>query len=637
MANIVDGISGSLNKVSSGMASVSAGVGKVSSIAQGVNSALGGGLGKASDLLGGISDAASCVAGNLGALGGIGGMIDSVMDLFDDAKDAVEGIMDAFEDVPKLLESRFVGGPKDILAVADVYEITENAIRTRASELVDGVLGKLLSLAKIPMDIFDDCFKPIIDFFKALFDFLKAKILNYLGKLPSGISENIGDIVIDENLLGYAELDLFWNYADDVIYVPPGGVGTYQAVTTLLNSNLTSNTQNPLAAALDRTAETAVYSQLVKDMLKQGYVAPLPDVLATLSSDTVRANVATEVFPNAINPRQTPGPDGRTVLTEPSDTFTVPSTEVLINRPDEWMSEAFQEPQPDPTLYPDFNVITDQIQQVYQPTQPPITPAIVTDEWLQYRYLDPALINPLTGLPLEPEDPNTVTVGDYINQVNQTGNSSSTTGGVFIPTISNTMFSANSSNVDNAVNTAYSDLPSAAYQSLVSPINSANLPLTDRELRAVSLAEIPGIRDTHTILDLTNHTTSWESGGDWSYAAIEELLRHTDPAYLLSRYPGLIQMLLYYYKLPKVEYTLTEEYTRFTSLLSRIREIWYRTTRATQEVGWLVYLSYASVDAVHLFTATPESEIRDEVLVASSHQLNNIPMLLKAQYPLAAI
>lgn|SRR5690554_1374154 len=48
--------------------------------------------------------------------------------------------------MPKLAESRFVTGPRDELAVVDVYEVTENAVRNRAESLLDDLTNRLAPL-----------------------------------------------------------------------------------------------------------------------------------------------------------------------------------------------------------------------------------------------------------------------------------------------------------------------------------------------------------------------------------------------------------------------------------------------------------------------------------------------------------
>jgi hypothetical protein len=670
MGNIVDSISSTASKASGALS-------KGSSVASGAIGTAKGAIGKASELMDGVSDMASCVADSIDD---IAGAIDSALGIFDDVMDAVEGIMDAFEDVPKLLESRFVGGPKDILAVADVYEITENALRTRASELIDGVLGKLLDLAKIPFDIFDNCFKPIIDFFKAVFDFLKKRIAALLGALPPGVAQSIGDIKIDYDLLGYAKLDLFWDYANVEIPIKPGAVGTYNAVTALLNANRGTANAAPLSQAIDQTAEIAVFSQLVRDMLKNGLNPPIGEVLTGLTSDTVREAVAIRVFPDAINPRNSPGPGPTTLLDQNPNTYPLPTTETTLHRPDTIIGDNFTGEKPGSTLL-DLNPWGSDFRGEYPTSdagdlytagdpgdgssrtqyetsfQPPITPTIDPDAWIEYQHWDPSLIDPNTGLPYETLEDGEIRVDDYLSNTDPLNSLGGVTGNVFQANLRTNLDTEYLQNPDYnwgiAPDPGYQNtftLPDPNTQRLsdqqirqnqfngltgVQGQSNSSTPLSDQQIWQNQLDNFPGIRDQYP---------NWESLADstisslgWSYEAIEELLRHLTPEQLLARYPGLIRMLLYFYKLPTKEYTLEAEYTRFVNLLTRIKASWYRITRDATEVGWLTYIAYSSGDAIHLFTATPTSEIRDEVLIASTYRDSLVPQLLKAQYPLAAI
>jgi len=528
---IIDKISGSLSKASAALKAVDSKTG-------GLTSDIKTGAGKAKDLINGVSSTAGCVASNLTELGSA---IRDVLGLYGEAKAVITGIMGAFQDVPKLLESRFVGGPKDVLAVADVYEITQHAVRTRASQLIDSVLKKLLNLARIPNKLFDECFKPILDFFKAVFDFLKSRIEmyleKYLGKFSAGSSRKIGDIVIDYNVLGYAKLDMFWDYRGEIINIPPRGMSTYEVVTDILNTNLGNGGVSPLATAIDDTAEAVVNAQLITDMLTHGYNPPLGEILAGLSSDPVRDTVCTIVFPTAINPTGLPGPNGSELINGLTDsegnpiTFTAPITD-------------------HPIYTPVLEIDPDLLSKTKKPTAPGEKP-------LEDTALD-----------------------------------------LFI---------------DDAIEDILPDMNADWHNNFLS---------------------IPGINDFCVSWSVCSTITG---GTTWSYTAIEELLKHVNVDALFARYPGLIQMLLFFYRLPTTSLILATEYDKLIALIDKLKPSWYRTERNGESIGWLSNLAYSSSDALHLFSSYSGSQVVEESLIASTHRQNDILYLLKNQYPLAAI
>jgi len=520
---IIDKISGSLSKAS-------AAIKAVDSKSAGISRDIKSGVGKARDLINGVTDTADCVVSNLTELGSA---IRDVLGLYGEAKAAISGIMGAFQDVPKLLESRFVGGPKDILAVADVYEITEHAVRTRASQLIDSVLKKLLNLARIPSRLFDECFKPILDFFKAVFDFLKSRIEKYLGRFSPGTVNKMGDIVIDYNVLGYAKLDMFWDYRGEIIDIPPRGMDTYDVVTDILNTNLGNGGVSPLATAIDDTAEAVVNAQLITDMLTHGYNPPLGEILDGLSSDSVRDTVCTIVFPTAINPTGLPGPNGNELINGLTDsegnpiTFTAPTTD-----------------------HPVYTPILD---------------------------LDPDFL----AKPKDPSTPDEDTALDIF--------------------------------IDDAIEDIIPGMNADWHSDFLS---------------------IPGINDFCVSWSMCSTITG---GTTWSYTAIEELLKHVNVDALFARYPGLIQMLLFFYRLPTTSLILATEYDKLIALIDKLKPSWYRTERNGESIGWLSNLAYSSSDALHLFSSYSGSQVVEESLIASTHRQNDILYLLKNQYPLAAI
>lgn len=516
------------DKISGPIRSAAASIKSAATSASALPNDIKKGVGMAKNLIKGVADTAECVVDNFNELTD---SINGIIGLYDEVKDAIAGIMGAFQDVPKLLESRFVGGPRDILAVADVYEITEHAVRTRASQLIDSIIKKLLNLARISDSFFDDCFTPILDYFKAVFDFIKSRIEKYLGKFSPGTKERMSDVVIDYTVLGYCKLDLFWDYRDEIIAIPPAGVSTYTVVLGILNTNLGTTNESPLATALDTTAETIVFATLINDMLKYDINAPIGEILAGLTNDNVRDNVCTLVFPNAINPTGLPGPLSTELINGPTDAegnpldVTAPTTD-------------------HPIYIPDLDIDPDFIK--------PVDPTLTEDTVL-----------------------------------------------------------------DIFIDTAIEDI----------------LPLAGDKWRS-DITYIPGIND----FTATTAMCSVVLGGKtWSYTVIEELLKHVTADALFARYPGLIQALLYFYRLPDTAFILETEYTKLLALINKLKPLWYTTLRNGSTIGWLPNLAYCSSDALHLFSSYTGSQLVETSLIAGTYRNNDIMYLLKQQYPLAAI
>lgn len=107
---------------------------------------------------------------------------------------------------------------------------------------------------------------------------------------------------------------------------------------------------------------------------------------------------------------------------------------------------------------------------------------------------------------------------------------------------------------------------------------------------------------------------------------------------IMAQYPDTIRNLLQNYRMPLngVE-NLNTEYTRLIDTINRLDPKWATSLRGEEEISNLFNFSKASKDSVYLLTSYTDSVYIPEGLISKSYLKNDIPKLLRAQYPKAGI
>lgn len=470
----------------------------------------------------------------------------------------------------KLIESRFVTGPKDALASDDVYEVTENVIRSRAEGLSDELLAELLGALKIPFEPLIETIEDAKELAEAMVAALESRISSMLGGMPSSISKAVGGIDVVGALLGYASLDLAWDYEGELIYIDPSHSDTYEAAKDALKKSRRSNKQdaNKISNAIDQGAETIIFTEFTKKLIEADITPPLDEILGQVSSDKVRRDVSENVFPTVFDPT------GKGDL-NPSE---APGT-----RPGERETNTGN-PSENPLGQPDYAVGDDF-------TDDPNAPG-VDDPWgsgergsggdgasgspgASGGVNGGVTVNPNPNSPIDWDTPPDNPYWDYVAE-GDAGKSDN--GGVSVG--------------------GYDKRP-------------------------------PGVRDNlPPWLDIPKNEAP---GYNWD--AVEEIKKNVRPDVVVARYPAILTMILHYYAFPEGEFDMGGEYTRLVNLLYWLDKDWARTTTRDATLGKLLHFSSASTDALHLFTAYPETDFLEEALIAKSYRYNDIGSLLKVQYP----
>ena len=499
----------------------------------------------------------------------------------------------------KIIESRFVSGPDDGLAVSDVYEITENAIRSRASGIGDEELSALMGLLRIPFEALEEFLEPILDFINDILDWLKERIADFIALLPFDLKEFFsGDdngIDVGTDMLGYASLDMLWDYAGELIYIDPANKATYEAARAAVAESRRKKGQNPngISKGVDQGAETIVYSELIKRMLGADIGPPIAEIIEGLSDDRVRRNVCEACMPTAINPKSQTGPNPATLSpNEPQDWNTPNPTEGTVWSPAYNVADKFT---PDGTgTFNPWEGIT------IGPDGIPVgadgEPVTNWEDYLEARE------NGRLDWTTPPSDV-------YCDNVQ--GGPGSGNGGTGQGSSSNGTGSQSSPNGTGSNG------------------QGGNPHIFDQQ--DIELA--PGYRDNAP--PWVNRNPSDGGGFDWG--AIEDLKRWTTPDRLMAKYPGLLSMILYYYAYPGDEFSVEEEYLNLIGTMDWLKEGWAETKRDDVTIGKLLYFSSASRDAIDLLSRYPDSQYREEIMIAGSYRYNSIAELLKVQYPQAAI
>lgn len=107
---------------------------------------------------------------------------------------------------------------------------------------------------------------------------------------------------------------------------------------------------------------------------------------------------------------------------------------------------------------------------------------------------------------------------------------------------------------------------------------------------------------------------------------------------IMGRYPDAIRNILQNYKLPhKGVVDLEGEYTNLINTIVRLDPNWDTTTRNGVTVPNLFNFSKMSKDAVYLLSTYSSSNYVVEALIAKSYLKNEVPKLLRAQFPKAGV
>lgn len=217
--------------------------------------------------------------------------------------------------MPKLAESRFVTGPKDPLAVADVYEITENAIRNRAEDIISEIsdlLGgvRLTFESFIPEEIIDE----VTAILAALSDAVK-KMINALAPGLARLISGLGETSDSGSALSFNLVDfpIIWDLGTSQLEVPQTEQAFMEDLDQFINGRKRKTGKrvpkpetlnNGEGSNVNKAAQQMVYSRLTEELVKRKLTKAIPELLGTLTSDDVVQAVALSVLPVALNPKQ---------------------------------------------------------------------------------------------------------------------------------------------------------------------------------------------------------------------------------------------------------------------------------------------------------------------------------------------
>lgn len=242
--------------------------------------------------------------------------------------------------MPKMIDSRFVTGPNDDLAVVDIYEVEENAVRNRAEAFLDD-LSELLGGLRLE---FEELF-PEID----LGDIAETiqNILNAVKSLLSGLAPNLQAMISegeDSRLtINLSDFPLLWDLGTGQLLSPDHKhQGFIEEVSVFLRQRqrLTgrpveedtslNNGEGPVSNLM---AQQLVYSRIVEELIKRELSSAIPSFMDTITNDSVKEGVALSTLPIALNPYEQPDPvdqplpNADPTLTSPgnaSNTITAP-------------------------------------------------------------------------------------------------------------------------------------------------------------------------------------------------------------------------------------------------------------------------------------------------------------------------
>jgi hypothetical protein len=563
----------------------------------------------------------------------------------------------------KYLKSRFLTGANDALAVVDVYEVTENKIRTRAEAFLDEALSALMALFRVPFDMVSEIVDSVLDFVNELLGALVDAINSFLGSLPfdlagllfgggsarAGLEGSGAGLEITLDALGYASLDLLWDFAGETIRVNPAHKDTYDAAKKTLeharkqSEDIIDETLAPLNDALNESAEAFVMGALAKKMIEGDMIPPLGELFDSLSSDAIRDAVAIDAFPTAMNPLQQPGPDPRVVNHDPSEPVfspppkTIPAQTRIVQRtinpqdtsaPPEWMrppTTLARVGEPNVTIDPRF--LSDPILNPPTPernAQANATPTVNATEQ------STPLVNPIDPQSGERQPPDQhpsldtrvsflpKPVFDWTQPAHpayQQPDAFESYREGLTPSLPDAIqpgYDAFYERLSDHQQTQYTLAQHGHFDQLDQPIDSA--PTTKaRDARLWSALKRP-----------------------FSHRTVELLQQHTTAASVRKRFPGLIPMCLYYYTLPSPLENPTEEYNRLIGFFNWLDPDWLKTDTAHTQTALLPF-ALASDDAIALFALSDDHTLLNEILISASYRYTNLRHLLKTQYPHAAL
>lgn len=464
-----------------------------------------------------------------------------------------------------LLQSRFVTGPNDKLAVKDVYEITEGLLPSRASDQGNEELLNLLSSAlRVQTSDLQEVQQPATSLLTASMQLLQGRLDDHVSQMPDEVqallkSSTGGGLQVSPQDMAHKSLGLFWNYVNKDIHVNPRYKGAYDAARSAIENyrNQPNNTCNPtdnaaVNSAVDIWAAIVAWAKALWEMLKAGLNRVIPELLCNLPP-TVRQYVSEKILPHAVSLNNT--------------STNVSATQVVASKPASIPANATHVAQSQTLLYQPKTEIAPQYQTVQSNAD-----RMDGNPWAN-RKSD----NSVTG-----SEPDWSTPPDTSYQ---------------------NLFTTHPRGVD-----ASGDIgPTVDY--------------------------VPGYRDNAPQPKPRN------SGNQKGYDinTVRDLLSNTTPERVMAQYPGFINLLLYHYRLPQGDYSLSTEYKKITQLMDKLKPNWHTTERDGQTIGALLDLSQASPDAVFVLTSYSQSDLVAPALIASSYRYNDITALLKAQYPMAAV
>lgn len=226
--------------------------------------------------------------------------------------------------LPKLATSRFISGPNDTLAAADIYEISNNAIRSRAQAENNQGISPLIEAIRIPYEQINNV-NPIADGgLDQLLGDVKNRAVDYLDTLIPGAGAGIG--MLDELKLptskrgGIGSLDLLsfdgsMSLGNTGFSIPKEQMSSAVALNSVLNDLGIRNGVEGLIrnTVSDAIAETLVYTALGNKLIDAGMGPLIGEVINMTSDAAVKKAVALGVIPKVINPRNTRYPNTKEI------------------------------------------------------------------------------------------------------------------------------------------------------------------------------------------------------------------------------------------------------------------------------------------------------------------------------------
>lgn len=226
--------------------------------------------------------------------------------------------------MPKLAESRFVTGPKDKLAVADVYEVTDNAVRNRAETLLDE-LAELLGGLRLEFD--EIVPKELVDVVEAILSALKQAVQQFIDQLAPGLRDIFQNLDRGSLLsIALSDFPLIWDLNTTQLRVKPQDQSFVDGVDTLVTrrknelGQVTPEDEEELnggeGSQVNLAAQQLVYSRITEELIRRDLSDALPEVLGTITHPDVLQGVKETALPVALNPKGLPDPASEPLPTQ---------------------------------------------------------------------------------------------------------------------------------------------------------------------------------------------------------------------------------------------------------------------------------------------------------------------------------